>query len=183
MNLVIIGYGGMGGYHAGCLKSYSESAPEAPVEVVGVYDIDPERAAAGEKAGYKAYKSPEEIWADKAVDAVLIATPNDVHAAYVEAAAKAGKHIICEKPIGMSVKEAEEMYDAAEKAGVVFEVHQNRRWDDDYLTVKNIVDNELAGEAYLIESRVMGGNGIPGAWRKERARGGGMMLDLSLIHI
>ena len=177
MKIVIIGYGGMGGYHAGCLKSYSESAPEAPVEVVGVYDIDPERAAAGEKAGYKAYKSPEEIWADKAVDAVLIATPNDVHAAYVEAAAKAGKHIICEKPIGMSVKEAEEMYDAAEKAGVVFEVHQNRRWDDDYLTVKNIVDNELAGEAYLIESRVMGGNGIPGAWRKERARGGGMMLD------
>lgn len=77
----------------------------------------------------------------------------------------------------MSVKEAEEMYDAAEKAGVVFEVHQNRRWDDDYLTVKNIVDNELAGEAYLIESRVMGGNGIPGAWRKEKARGGGMMLD------
>lgn len=115
MKIVIIGYGGMGGYHAGCLKSYSESAPEAPVEVVGVYDIDPERAAAGEKAGYKAYKSPEEIWADKAVDAVLIATPNDVHAAYVEAAAKAGKHIICEKPIGMSVKEAEEMYDAAEK--------------------------------------------------------------------
>jgi len=104
MKIVIIGYGGMGGYHAGCLKSYSESAPEAPVEVVGVYDIDPERAAAGEKAGYKAYKSPEEIWADKAVDAVLIATPNDVHAAYVEAAAKAGKHIICEKPIGMSVK-------------------------------------------------------------------------------
>lgn len=177
MKLVIIGYGGMGGYHAGCLKSYSESAPEAPVEVVGVYDIDPERAAAGKKAGYKAYKSPEEIWADKAVDAVLIATPNDVHAAYVEAAAKAGKHIICEKPIGMSVKEAEEMYDAAEKAGVVFEVHQNRRWDDDYLTVKNIVNNELAGEAYLIESRVMGGNGIPGAWRKEKARGGGMMLD------
>lgn len=51
MKIVIIGYGGMGGYHAGCLKSYSESAPEAPVEVVGVYDIDPERAAAGGKSG------------------------------------------------------------------------------------------------------------------------------------
>ena len=146
MKLVIIGYGGMGGYHAGCLKSYSESAPEAPVEVVGVYDIAPERAAAGKKAGYKAYTSPEEIWADKAVDAVLIATPNDVHAAYVEAAAKAGKHIICEKPIGMSVKEAEEMYDAAEKAGVVFEVHQNRRWDDDYLTVQILRNERHCGD-------------------------------------
>lgn len=77
----------------------------------------------------------------------------------------------------MSSREAEEMYDAAEKAGAVFEVHQNRRWDDDFLTVKNIVDEGLVGSAYCIESRVTGGNGIPGAWRKEKARGGGMMLD------
>ena len=51
MKIVIIGYGGMGGYHAGCLKSYSESAPEAPVEVVGVYDIDPETRRSRGKSG------------------------------------------------------------------------------------------------------------------------------------
>ena len=177
MNLVIIGYGGMGGYHAECLKKYCESKPEFPIRVTGAYDIDPERSALAEKNGYRAYKSAAEIWADPSVGAVLVATPNDIHAEYVKAAAKAGKNIICEKPIGMSSREAEEMYDAAEKAGVVFEVHQNRRWDDDFLTVKNIVDNGIVGAAYCIESRVMGGNGIPGAWRKEKAHGGGMMLD------
>ena len=70
------------------------------------------------------------------------------------------------------------MYGYAEKAGVLFEVHQNRRWDDDYLTVKNIYDHpENIGGVYRIESRVMGGNGIPGGWRKKAAQGGGMMLD------
>lgn len=177
MNLVIIGYGGMGGYHAECLKKYCEGNPEFPVCVQGVYDIAPERSALAEKNGYRAYREPGEIWADSSVGAVLIATPNDVHAKYVKAAAKAGKNIICEKPVGMSSREAEEMYDAADKTGVVFEVHQNRRWDDDFLTVKNIVDKGLVGSAYCIESRVMGGNGIPGSWRKEKARGGGMMLD------
>ena len=44
MNLVIIGYGGMGGYHAECLKKYCESKPEFPIRVTGAYDIDPERS-------------------------------------------------------------------------------------------------------------------------------------------
>ena len=69
------------------------------------------------------------------------------------------------------------MYAAAERAGVLFEVHQNRRWDDDFLTVRKIAESGIIGSVYKIESRVTGGNGIPGAWRKEKARGGGMMLD------
>ena len=60
----------------------------------------------------------------------------------------AGKTIICEKPIGLSLKEAEGMYAAAEKAGVLFEVHQNRRWDDDFLTVKKIFESEGIGGDY-----------------------------------
>ncbi len=177
MNLVIIGFGGMGGYHAQCLKSYAETNPEYPLHLIGVYDIKPERGKAAEELGLRAYASAEEVWADRNVDAVLIATPNDFHLPYAEAAAKAGKHIISEKPIALSSAEAKKMYAAAEKAGVVFEVHQNRRWDEDYLTVKNIVDTKAIGEVYCIESRVMGGNGIPGDWRKIQAQGGGMMLD------
>lgn len=159
-----------GGYHAECLKKYCAGSPEFPLCVKGVYDVDPQRFALAEKNGYRAYRSPEEIWADPSVGAVLIATPNDVHARYVKAAAGAGKNIICEKPIGMSSPRSGEMYDAAEKAGTVFEVHQNRRWDDDFLTVKNIVDEGLVGSAYCIESRVTGGNGIPApGGRKRRA--------------
>ena len=177
MKIVIIGYGGMGGYHAECLQKYAEEKFEFPIELAGIYDIDPARAAYAKERGIRAYASPEEIWADKSVNAVLIATPNDVHLPYVLAAAAAGKNIICEKPIALSSAEAQQMYDAAEKAGVVFTVHQNRRWDDDYLTVRNIIRRGDIGDVYKIESRVVGCNGLPGDWRKVRAQGGGMMLD------
>ena len=177
MNLVIIGFGGMGGYHADCLEKYGKERGKNALKVYGVYDIDEERMRVAAERGFKTYRNPEEIWADKAVDAVLIATPNDLHEQYAEAAAAAGKNIISEKPIACDSKQAERMYAAAEKAGVVFEVHQNRRWDDDYLTVKGILESGVIGDVYRIESRVMGANGIPGAWRKEKARGGGMMLD------
>ena len=178
MKIAIIGYGGMGSFHAENLKHYAETSPEYPLELAGMYDIDPARAAVAEKNGIRAYAGAREIWEDKSVGAVLIATPNDFHAGYVKEAAEAGKNIICEKPIALTEKQAEEMYGYAEKAGVLFEVHQNRRWDDDYLTVKNIYDHpENIGGVYRIESRVMGGNGIPGGWRKKAAQGGGMMLD------
>lgn len=151
--------------------------PAYPIEVAGIYDTDPQRAEAAREKGLRAYASAEDVFADAEVGAVLIATPNDVHAQYAYAAAQAGKHIICEKPIAMSVREAEKMYAAAQKAGVVLEVHQNRRWDDDFLTVGQLIKAGTIGQVYKIESRVVGANGIPGAWRKERAHGGGMMLD------
>lgn len=176
MKIVIIGYGGMGGYHAYQLGEFAKTEPGV-LELAGIYDIDKARSEEANAKGLRVYGSPDEIWADKEVGAVLIATPNDVHAEYVIAAAKAGKNIICEKPIAMSTRQAETMYDAAEKAGVLFEVHQNRRWDDDFLTAKNIMSSGEIGDIYKIESRVVGANGIPGAWRKEKAHGGGMMLD------
>ncbi len=177
MNIAIIGYGGMGGYHAANIAEYEKTQPQFPLHVKGVYDIRAERGEAARAAGLHAYRSAEEIWQDAEISAVLIATPNDFHAPYMEAAARAGKHVICEKPIALTSEEAEKMYDAAEKYGVVFEVHQNRRWDEDYLTVKNIYESDLIGSVYCIESRVMGGNGIPGDWRKVAAKGGGMMPD------
>lgn len=56
-------------------------------------------------------------------------------------------------------------------------VHQNRRWDPDFLTVKKMYDKNALGKFCRIESRVQGANGIPGDWRKFEEKGGGMMLD------
>lgn len=177
MKIAVIGYGGMGAFHTECLKQYAKTGSE-PLTLAGIYDIDASREKAAEANGLYAYRSADELLSDKSVGAVIIATPNDVHAEYVKAAAEAGKHVVSEKPIGLSLRQAEEMYGYAEKAGIVFEVHQNRRWDDDFLTVKNIYDHAgYIGDVYRLESRVMGGNGIPGDWRKKAAQGGGMMLD------
>jgi predicted dehydrogenase len=59
----------------------------------------------------------------------------------------------------------------------VFTVHQNRRWDEDFLTIKHLIDTKQIGETFHLESRVQGANGIPGDWRQVKAPGGGMLLD------
>ena len=178
MKIAIIGFGGMGEFHLDkCVARYNAKNPDEKIEVKGVYDISEERCARAAGFGLKCYSSAEELLADAEIEAVVIATPNDLHLPYVRQAARAGKNIIVEKPAGMTLAEVEAMYEAAEEAGVIFSPHQNRRWDDDFITVKQIYESGYLGRGYRIESRVMGANGIPGAWRKKAAQGGGMMLD------
>ena len=178
MKIAIIGFGGMGNFHATKgIKRYNDTDPKEKIDIAGIYDISGERCEYARSIGLHTFGSAEEIFSDKSIAAVVIATPNDVHLPYVLAAAKAGKHIICEKPAGLSLDEVKKMYDAAEAAGVLFTPHQNRRWDDDYLTVRSFARSGELGRCYRIESRVMGANGIPGAWRRIPEQGGGMMLD------
>ncbi|WP_150268377.1 Gfo/Idh/MocA family oxidoreductase [Paenibacillus tepidiphilus] len=170
-SVVIVGYGGMGSYHTQLIKDCGR------LEVTGVYDLLGERSAAAVEAGYTAYASYAGVLADPAVETVLIATPNDVHKDIAIAAFRAGKHVICEKPVAMSADEFREMTAEAEKAGRVLMVHQNRRWDEDFRIVKAMYDKETIGSLFRIESRVHGANGIPGDWRHIKAQGGGMLLD------
>ena len=183
MKIAIIGYGGMGNNHRKyIIPRLNDSDYPEKLEIAGIYDISEERKEFAAQLGLHNFDSAEQIFADESIKIVLIATPNDLHKPYALEAMSRGKNVIVEKPMGMNTEEVNQMYAAAEKYGKVFTVHQNRRWDDDFLTVKNIYDKKLLGDVYLIESRVMGSNGIPGEWRKEEARGGGMMLDWG-IHL
>lgn len=175
LNLAIVGYGGMGSLHRQQL-----SRENAKFEISGIFDIDASRYAAARENGienYDRFHSKEEIAADASTDAVLIATPNDSHLEYVTFFAQAGKHIICEKPVALSSDEYAQMLEVCDKNKVVLMVHQNRRWDPDFLTVKKMYDKNALGKFCRIESRVQGANGIPGDWRKFEEKGGGMMLD------
>lgn len=167
----VIGYGGMGNFHAEKMQSVDG------IRLVGVYDIDLERNRLAEERGIRAYASRAELLADPAVELVTVATPNDVHKEIVIDALAAGKNVICEKPVAMDSAELEEMIAAANRYGRLFTVHQNRRWDEDYLTVKKMVDTHELGDVFRIESRVMGSRGIPSGWREEKEHGGGMLLD------
>ncbi|MGE7826425.1 Gfo/Idh/MocA family protein [Paenibacillus sp. NPDC093718] len=169
--IVIVGYGGMGSYHAKLIKD------NAYLEVTGTFDILKDRREVSQQDGYPAYESYEQVLNDAAVDVVLIATPNDVHKELALQAFKAGKHVICEKPVTLSVSDFKEMVSAADAAGRVLMVHQNRRWDEDFLTIKQMYNEKTIGDLFRIESRVHGANGIPGDWRHLEAHGGGMLLD------
>lgn len=171
IKLAIIGFGGMGEYHFHRLKRINE------YEVVGVYDIDENRMMVAQNFNLKIYSSALEVAEDKTINTVLIATPNHLHFYYVDFFAKAHKNIICEKPVALSTEEYLKMVDVCNKNNVLFTVHQNRRFDEDFLTIKEIIKSNKLGKIYKIESNVMGANGIPGGWRKQICYGGGMMLD------
>ncbi|WP_379138389.1 Gfo/Idh/MocA family protein [Paenibacillus sp. sgz500958] len=170
-SVVIIGYGGMGSYHAKLIKE------NVSLEVVGTYDILPDRQEASIQDGYTVYASYEAVLSDPKVDVILIATPNEIHKDLSIQALRAGKHIICEKPVTLSTRDFEEMISVAGEVGRVLMVHQNRRWDEDYLIIKQMYEQHTIGEMFRIESRVHGANGIPGDWRHLEAHGGGMLLD------
>lgn len=169
--VAIIGYGGMGSWHARQLKTMGE------IQLCGIYDIDPERNTAAEAAGIHAYESMQALLQDPQVRLVTIAIPNDQHKGVAIAAMQAGKNVVCEKPVALSSDEVRDMVKAAKACKVLFTVHQNRRWDEDYLTMKKIYEEGRLGRVFKIESRVHGSRGIPSDWRNQKACGGGMVLD------
>lgn len=174
----IIGYGGMGMGHHGIMKF---QFPDE-IEVKGCFDIDEGRCALARKYDIITYSSRQELLEDEDIDFVVVATPNDVHKEIVIDALEHGKHVICEKPVALSVDELKEMIEAANRNNRIFTVHQNRRWDPDYLLVKQIVEDNTVSDVFNIESRVHGSRGVPGDWRNIKKYGGGMILDWG-IHL
>jgi len=167
----IIGYGGMAGWH------HENSKRIRDFEVVAAYDINPARLAIATERGLKAYDNLADFLADESIDLVLVATPNNFHKPMVIAALEAGKNVICEKPVAMNLEDFDEMYAASKKAGKLFTVHQNRRWDRDFNVVKKAIESGLVGKPYTIESRIMGQNGVMHGWRAYKIAGGGMVFD------
>ena len=174
--VAVIGYGGMGGWHCEHLQN-SDVA-----ELAGIYDIKEERRELARSRGIRAYESFEEVLADPEVDILTLAIPNDCHKEDAILGLRAGKNVISEKPVTLSSADLQEMIDAANETGKLFTVHQNRRWDADFLSMKEIYESGSLGPVFNIESRVHGSRGIPGDWRQLPEHGGGMMLDWG-IHL
>ncbi len=169
--VAVIGYGGQGAWH--CTQCMNSDV----VTLAGTYDIQEKRRLAARTAGIYVYESNEAIFADASVDIIVVATPNDVHEDLVVAGMNSGKHVICEKPVALSVASFDRMVCAANENEKIFSVHQNRRWDVDFLAVKKVINEGDIGEVIRIESRIFGSRGIPSDWRCQKEPGGGMILD------
>ncbi|MDR1735234.1 MAG: Gfo/Idh/MocA family oxidoreductase [Oscillospiraceae bacterium] len=168
----LIGYGGMGSWH---VDNVRKQIPD--IEFLGVYDIKEERQQRAREKGIHAYESREALLSDPRVQLVTIATTNEVHEEIAIDAMRHGKNVISEKPVTLSPESLERMIAVAEETGMLFTVHQNRRWDWDYLCAKKIIDDNTMGHVFQIESRVHGSRGIPGDWRGIKKYGGGMVYD------
>jgi predicted dehydrogenase len=173
IGFAVIGFGGMGGWH---IRKTTNDLKDQ-FNAIGTFDVKESRQQAARDLGLKAYESREALLSDPAVELVTIATPNDMHRELVIDALRHGKHVICEKPVTLSTADLEDMIAVANETGKLFTVHQNRRWDPDYLTAKAVLDQNELGRVFNIENRVHGSRGVPGDWRALKAYGGGMLLD------
>lgn len=133
----IIGAGYIGGVHAGVL------ARDERVRVASVYDVSEEQARrlAG-ACGAEVAGSADELIG--AVDAVYVTTPNTLHTELAVAAAGAGRHVFCEKPLATSTPEARRVVEAARASGAVFQVGHNRRFAPVYVELKRMLDEGAA---------------------------------------
>ncbi|MEX1103403.1 MAG: Gfo/Idh/MocA family oxidoreductase [Dehalococcoidia bacterium] len=112
------------------------------------------------------------------IDAVAIAAPNDLHHDACLAAAEAGKHVLCEKPLAMSLAESDAMVAACRDAGVVLFYGENLLFAPMYTKVRDLVKKGAVGQPFLVkQAQCHGGPYSPWFWDVDRA-GGGVLLDM-----
>lgn len=167
----IVGYGFAGSY------TYMEMGHfPKDIRVTAVCDIN---SAALEKVpeGVERYSDLDSMLWKADIDTVVVSCNNNQHFRVVTAAARAGKHIWCEKPAAMSVEEYDRMLQVVEENGVSFTVHQQRRYDRDFSSVREVLKKKLVGDVYTVQSSLYGYNGNMHDWHVYKAEGGGMMYD------
>ncbi|MDO4963419.1 MAG: Gfo/Idh/MocA family oxidoreductase [bacterium] len=175
--VAIIGYGSVGRFHHS-----SHIINSCFMDLIGIYDIDLEKQEKIKSKNIYAYKSIEELLADSKVEIVIVAIPNHLHKSVSIKCMESGKNVICEKPVALNCEELEEMIECSKKNNVLFTVHQNRRFDPDFLAVKKVLDEGIIDSVFDIESRYHGSRGIADDWRSFKCYGGGMLYDWG-IHL
>lgn len=182
IKVAVIGCGGISNCHLG---GYSRN-PD--VEIYALCDIN--RARAEEKA--KTYDvPPERVFDDKdkmlkalpEIDAVSVCTWNNAHAECTIAALKAGKDVLCEKPMAMNAKQAEAMLAAAKKSGKLLQIGFVRRYGNDTEVLRDFIEAGDFGDIYFAKAQYLRRNGNPGGWFGDKSRsGGGPLIDLG-VHV
>lgn len=172
----LVGYGGafnMGRAHGNAINA------QKGMKVVAACDLDECRFPAAQEdfPGINCYCDIDEMLEYPEVDGAVIITPHNTHADLAIKCLKAGKHVVVEKPMCITVKEATDMIEAAKKSGACLSIFHNRRQDGDYKAIHKIVKDGLIGDIFQLELFI-GGYGKPGSWwRSNKEISGGNLYD------
>ncbi len=142
--------------------------------------LDASREIAG--PDLKTFTDWREVVALDEVDAVIVALTNDQHHEAATAALCAGKHVLCEKPLGLTIAECDEIIAAAGEAGKILQVGHEMRFQRLYVEMKEMMDRGAVGELQLMWCREFRGPMRPG-WRSSEARTGGTILEKNVHHL
>ena len=179
VQVAIIGYGLSGRFFHAPLIAATEG-----LEVARVVTSSPvrRRQVASEHPRAEVVTGVEELWSKPAPELVVVASPNDSHAAIASVAIERGIPVVVDKPLAITAAQAEAVMVLAQRAAVLLTVFHNRRWDSDQLTLRRLIAEGALGEIVRYESRFE-------RWRPELDRtkwrenvtpeqGGGILLDL-----
>ena len=174
LNIGIIGAGRIGKVHA---QSITYNVPTA--KVLGITDVYKEglQELADKYGIEKVYADYKEMLADEEIDAVLVCSSTDTHADISIEAAKAGKHIFCEKPVDLTPAKVQAVIDAVAEAGVKLQVGFNRRFDHNFAHVRNLINEGKVGDLELIKITSRDPAPPPAEYA---AVSGGMFLDMTI---
>lgn len=174
--VAVIGYGplgGMGYRHGTALRAVPG------LEFAVACDSSPERLAAAQQdfPGVRAASSAEQVAADPDVDVAIIATPPSSHASLARLFLEAGKHVVCEKPLAITTAETDGLIGLARERNLALTVHQNRRWDGDFLALQRLVRGGDLGDVFSMETFVGTWEHPCRHWHSEVTISGGAEYD------
>ena len=180
VRVAVLGYGLAGSvFHAPLI------AATPGLRVAAIVTGSPERQARARHDYPDAtiYATADDLWRDAAqVDVAVVATPNRSHVALGLAALEAGLHLVVDKPVAPGVSGAERLLAASQRTGKHFTVFQNRRWDNDFLTLRQVLAEGALGAITRFESRYERYRPTPKAdvWRErgDPEDAGGLLFDL-----
>lgn len=173
----VIGGGSISAFH---IKPYMDNVE---VELVALCDKNAERlASAGELYGVSGlYSNYEDLLENPEIDAVSICTWNNTHAEIAIASLEAGKHVLVEKPLSMTVEQALAVEEAVKKSGKILQVGFVRRHGDNTKILKQFIDSGEFGEMYYAKASCIRRLGNPGGWFSDQSKsGGGPLIDLGV---
>jgi myo-inositol 2-dehydrogenase/D-chiro-inositol 1-dehydrogenase/scyllo-inositol 2-dehydrogenase (NAD+) len=171
----VIGLGRAGLIHA---RNFAAAVPEA--ELALLVDPNPEALETARREFYsgKCRTDWEGIFSEEKIDAVVVATPTDLHREIVVAAAQAGRHILCEKPMALTGEECGIMIEAVEHGQVKLQLGFMRRFDRNFLDAKERIARGEIGEVVLVKSLTHGPS-IPKPWQYDIARSNGPLAEVN----
>lgn len=130
------------------------------------------------------YQTYDRIADNPEIDIVYVVLPNSMHAEYTIRAAGAGKHVICEKPMAISVQECREMIEACERAGVKLSIGYRLHFEPRHQEMMRLGQQEVYGPVKFVEASFSFRIGDPNQWRLRKAlAGGGAMMDIGIYAI
>ena len=154
------------------------------MKLAGVYDINAARCKdVAEKYEMKGHSSLESLLSDDSIDAVSVCTWNNAHAVSAIEASKAGKHVLCEKPMSMTVAEAEAMKAASEASGKIFMMGFVNRFKTQSEIITEMRERGEFGDIYYARTTILRRRGTPLGWFTDSAKsGGGPVIDIG-VHV